>query len=178
MTTKPQKKITIKTEILKSISGEDLADLCNITEEAIKAGGGFGWLKTPPREVLNKYWKGLVVVQNRILIVGRLNEAIAGTLQLALQPTNNEAQKKTCSLTTFFLAPWARGHGITPELIKFAENLAKKKNFNVITLDVRETQIRAIEIYEKNGYIKFGVNPFYATVSKKFVKGYYYFKQL
>ena len=66
MITKPQKKITIKTEILKSISGEDLADLCNITEEAIKAGGGFGWLKTPPREVLNKYWKGLVVVQKRI----------------------------------------------------------------------------------------------------------------
>ena len=94
MTTKPQKKITIKTEILKSISGEDLADLCNITEEAIKAGGGFGWLKTPPREILNKYWKGLVVVQNRVLIVGRLNEAIAGKLQLALQPTNNEAQKK------------------------------------------------------------------------------------
>ena len=80
MTTKPQKKITIKTEILKSIIGEDLDDLCNITEEAIKAGGGFGWLKAPPREVLNKYWKGLVVVQNRILIVGRLNEAIAGTL--------------------------------------------------------------------------------------------------
>ena len=60
MITKPQKKITIKTEILKSISGEDLADLCNITEEAIKAGGGFGWLKVPPREVLNKYWMGLL----------------------------------------------------------------------------------------------------------------------
>ena len=100
MTTKPQKKITIKTEILKSISGEDLADLCNITEEAIKAGGGFGWLKTPPREVLNKYWKGLVVVQNRVLIVGRLNEAIAGTLQLALQPTNNEAQKKIINISS------------------------------------------------------------------------------
>ena len=94
MTTKPQKKISIKTEILKLISKEDLADLCNITEEAIKAGGGFGWLKVPSREILNKYWNGLVVVQNRILIVGRLNEAIAGTLQLALQPNNNEAQKK------------------------------------------------------------------------------------
>ena len=33
MTKKLQKKIAIKTEILKSISGEDLADLCNITEE-------------------------------------------------------------------------------------------------------------------------------------------------
>ena len=64
MTTKPQKKITIKTEILKFISKEDLADLCNITEEAIKAGGGFGWLKVPSREILNKYWNGLVPNRN------------------------------------------------------------------------------------------------------------------
>ena len=56
--------------------------------------------------------------------------------------------------------------------------LSEKKSFNVITLDVRETQKRAIEIYEQNGFIKFGENPFYATVSKKFVKGYYYYKQL
>ena len=65
---------------------------------------------------------------------------------------------------------------LTPELIKFAEKLAKNKGYNVITLDVRETQ-RAIEIYEQNGFIKFGENPFYAMVSKKFVKHYYY-KQL
>ena len=58
MITNPQKKITIKTEILKSISGEDLADLCNITEQAIGAGGGFGWLKSPPRDNLNKFWRG------------------------------------------------------------------------------------------------------------------------
>ena len=45
-------------------------------------------------------------------------------------------------------------------------------------MDVRETQKRAIEIYEQNGFIKFGENPFYAMVSKKFVKGYYYYKQL
>ena len=81
-------------------------------------------------------------------------------------------------INNIFLAPWARGYGITPELIKFAENLAKNKGYNVITLDVRETQKRAIEIYEQNGFIKFGENPFYATVSKKFVKGYYYYKQL
>ena len=87
-----KEKINIKTEILTSITSIDLADLCNITEQAIKAGGGFGWLNVPPREVLNKYWQGVVVVQNRTLIVGRLNNAIAGTLQLCLQSPNNEAQ--------------------------------------------------------------------------------------
>ena len=33
----------IQVDIPKSINDIDLADLCNITEQAINAGGGFGW---------------------------------------------------------------------------------------------------------------------------------------
>ena len=40
-----KEKINIKVETLQSVSDVDLADLCNITEHAIRAGGGFGWLK-------------------------------------------------------------------------------------------------------------------------------------
>ena len=39
--------------------------------QAIVVGGGFGWLKPPPRKILNKYWNGIVLIQNRKLIVGR-----------------------------------------------------------------------------------------------------------
>ena len=155
----------IKIESIQKLKFGDLDDLCDATESAITEGGGFGWIEVPSRKVLE-------------LIIGRLDNVVAGSCQLIKPSKNNEAQKNSCSLTTFFLAPWARGYGITPELIKFAENLAKNKGYNVITLDVRETQKRAIEIYEQNGFIKFGENPFYATVSKKFVKGYYYHKQL
>ena len=45
----------IKVENPKKIDDTDLADLCNITEQAINAGGGFGWIKVPPREILIKY---------------------------------------------------------------------------------------------------------------------------
>ena len=178
MTTKPQKKITIKTEILKSVSEEDLADLCNITEEAIKAGGGFGWIKVPPREVLNKYWKGLVVVQNRILIVGRLNEAIAGTLQLALQPTNNEAQKKIINVSSHFVAPWARGFGLAKLMIDRSEDIGIENGANCVQLDVRETQKAAIKLFESKGYQRWGINPNYATVNGTNIKGFYYYKTL
>ena len=172
----PPAKIRIES-ILKLKYG-DLDDLCDATEAAIIEGGGFGWINVPSRKVLENYWRGVLTIPERELIIGRLDNVVAGSCQLITPSKNNEAQKNTCSLTTFFLAPWARGHGITPQLIKFAESSAKKKSFNVITLDVRETQKRAIEIYEQNGFIKFGENPFYATVSKKFVKGYYYYKQL
>ena len=81
MIAEPQKKISIRVEALSFLSNIDLADLCNITEQAVKAGGGFGWLSVPPRNILNKYWKGVILIQNRKLIVGRVNKAIAGTLQ-------------------------------------------------------------------------------------------------
>ena len=59
MKSEPKRKINIQIELLTSINNLDLADLCNITEEAIKAGGGFGWLKPPPRDILKKYFKGI-----------------------------------------------------------------------------------------------------------------------
>ena len=98
-----KEKINIKVETLQSVSDVDLADLCNITEHAIRAGGGFGWLKVPTRDVLKKYWNGLVVVQNRILVVGRLNDAIAGALQLGLQSPNNEAQKNIAQINRYLI---------------------------------------------------------------------------
>ena len=46
-------------------------------------GGGFGWLKPPPRQVLENYWKGVLLVPERRLVVGRLDGIIAGSAQLA-----------------------------------------------------------------------------------------------
>ena len=88
-----KESMNIAVESLKKISETDLADLCNITEQAIKAGGGFGWLTIPQIETLKKYWNGLVLINSNILIVGRLNGTIAGALQISFNPPNNEAQK-------------------------------------------------------------------------------------
>ena len=49
------KTLKIQIDTPKSINDTDLADLCNITEQAINAGGGFGWLRVPPRKILIKY---------------------------------------------------------------------------------------------------------------------------
>ena len=178
MTANLKEKITIKAEILKSISDIDLADLCNITEQAIKAGGGFGWLKTPPRETLNKYWKGLVVVQNRILIVGRLNNAIAGTLQLGLQAPNNEAQKNINNITSHFVAPWARGYGLAKNMIHHTELVAKQNGGTCVQLYIRETQEAAIQLFKSKGYKQWGENPNYAFVEGNTIKGLYFYKNI
>ena len=168
----------INIDIPKSVNKTDLADLCNVTEQAIKAGGGFGWLNVPPRDVLKKYWKGAVLVPNRKLIVGRLNSVIAGSLQLVFCPANNEAQHKITNIISHFVAPWARGFGLAKAMIDVAEQKAVEFGANCVQLDVRETQEAAIKLFELKGYKRWGINPYYATVEGKNLKGYYFYKKI
>ena len=178
MNPEPQKKITFKVELLAKINSVDLADLCNITEQAINAGGGFGWVSVPPRRVLNNYWKGVVIIENRKLIVGRLNDAIAGTLQLIFQPHNNEAQKNIINISSHFVAPWARGHGLAKAMIDKAEQVGLENGAKFVQLDVRETQEAAIQLFKSKGYKQWGTNPNYAQVGGKEIKGLYFYKRI
>ena len=112
-----KENITIAVDNLAKISNTDEADLCSITEQAIRAGGGFGWLTIPPIETLKNYWNGIVLIKTNILIVGRLNGTIAGALQISFNPPNNEAQKNIAKIQSQFVAPWARGYGLAKSMI-------------------------------------------------------------
>jgi hypothetical protein len=112
MKTELQKKINISVDLLSSINKVDLADICNITEQAIKAGGGFGWLRVPTRDILTDYWTKRTNDKDSKLIVGRLNGVIAGTLQLAYEAPNIESRKNIARIRRQFVAPWARGYGL------------------------------------------------------------------
>jgi len=70
---------TTVVERLTEFHGNDLADLCDAAETAIIGGGGFGWLKPPRRDVMEAYWKGVLLVPERQLFVGRLDGGPAGT---------------------------------------------------------------------------------------------------
>ena len=168
----------VRIERLAQYSGTDLDDLCEATEAAIVEGGGFGWLKPPPRHILENYWKGVLLVPERRLVVGRLDGIIAGSAQLSRAPRNNEAQAMAGTLSAAFVAPWARGHGIGRRIVAEIEQLAKELGLRVLNLDLRDTQRAAIGLYESMGYQRWGTHPFYAFVEDRFVPGHYYFKRL
>ena len=147
-----KKKFNVKAELCKSLNKVDLQELCDATEEAISAGGGFGWISPPALRTLQNYWKGVLLIPERTLIVGRLDSVVAGSVQLIKPTKNNEAQAHSCVLSTFFFAPWARGFGLAKAVFEKAEEKAKKDGFKVITLEVRETQHRAIQLYERSSY--------------------------
>lgn len=169
---------SIAVERLKELVGADLHDLCDAAEAAILDGGGFGWVKAPPRHVFESYWRGVLLVPERVLMVGRLDGVVAGAAQLMRPPRNNEAQAHAAILTGAFVAPWARGHGLARALTQAVEDAARAAGFKVLNLDVRATQAAAIALYEAMGFDRWGTHPCYALVDGQYVAGHFYAKQL
>jgi ribosomal protein S18 acetylase RimI-like enzyme len=170
--------VSVAVEKLDGFSGTDLADLCEATEAAIEEGGGFGWVKKPPRETLEKYWRGFLLVPGRTLFVARLDGVVAGSAQLIRPPRNNEAQAFSAQMMSAFVAPWARGHGLARGLLAAVEQAARHAGVAILNLDIRDTQKAAIRLYESAGYTRWGTHPAYARVAGRIVPGHYYFKRL
>ena len=74
---------------------DDEADVHALAEAATAAildGGGFGWVNPPKAGVLEQYFRGVLLVPERELIVGRMDGIIYGAAQLLRPSRNNEAQ--------------------------------------------------------------------------------------
>ena len=121
---KDKKTYNVKAEICKGLNKVDLQELCDATEEAIIDGGGFGWISPPSLKTLENYWKGVLLIPERVLIIGKLDNVLAGSVQLIKPTKNNEAQSHSCTLSTFFFAPWARGFGLAKAVFKNKKYIA------------------------------------------------------
>ena len=163
---------------ITSLTDRELEQLCEATDDAIQDGNGFGWLKPPARRVLESYWRGVTLVPERELYIARLDGNIVGSAQLLKPPQNNEAGRHVATLTTFFIAPWARGHGLARGLLQAVEDSARVQGFDMLGLDVRSTQTAAIALYESAGFKRWGIKPGYARVGNTYVDGHFYSKWL
>ena len=162
--------------VLEALTAADLNDLCDATDAAIEQGGGFGWVSVPERAGLERYWQGVVTAPTRLLFVARLDQVICGSAQLILPPNNNEAQGHAVQLTTNFVAPWARGHGLARMMIETVEAQARKDGYALINLDVRKTMDNAIKLYESMGYVQFGEHPYSVRANEETIRSVYYYK--
>jgi len=165
-------------ERLEEFTDADLHALCEATDAAIIDGGGFGWLNPPGRRALETYFRGVLLVPERELLVARLNGDIVGSAILARPPRNNEAQAFAATLMHSYIAPYARGHGLARMLTIAVEDRARELGYHVLNLDVRETQGAAINMYEGLGYTRWGEHPEYALVRGRSIRGYFYYKRL
>jgi RimJ/RimL family protein N-acetyltransferase len=169
---------SLAVERVEDLSEADLADLCEATDAAIIAGGGFGWVEPQGREVLARHFRGVLLVPERELFLARLDGVVVGSAQLLRPPRNNEAQAFAATLAHVYLAPYARGHGLARLLVQRVEERAAALGHRVLNLDVRATQQDAIALFESLGYIRWGTHPAYARVRGQTVPGHYYYKLL
>ena len=172
-TTKPE---AIVEHVTEHLGEADLNDLCDSTDSAIEGGGGFGWVELPARDVLERYWQGVITAPTRELFIARLDGVICGTTQIILPASNNDAQSHIVHLTTNFVAPWARGHGLAKRLLEEVEAWCVEQGYSVINLDVRETMDAAIQLYESLGYVQFGAHPYSVKAGGQIIKSRYYYK--
>jgi L-amino acid N-acyltransferase YncA len=165
-------------EWLEEFRGNDLDELCNATEEAITDGNGFGWLKPPQRQVLENFWRGVLLVPQRRLVVSRLEGSIVGSAQFVTPAANNEAGAFSVEMTTFFIAPWARGHNLGAGMMSVMIDQARAEGFKTFEFNVRATQAAGIRLAEQMKFQLWATKEKYALVDGEFVAGNYYIKDL
>ena len=165
-------------ERVASLSDDDMQALCEATNAAILDGGGFGWVVSPGRRTLEQYFHGILLVPERALFVGRLDGTIVGATQLLRPARNNEAQAMSATLMHSYIAPYARGHGLARLMTEAVEDCARALGYQVLNLDVRETQTAAIKLYQGLGYLHWGIHPHYARIHGEIVGGYFFTKRL
>ena len=168
----------LSVEKLATLDDDDLNALCEATDAAIIDGGGFGWVNPPGRQALERYFRGVMLVPERELVVGRVDGVIVGSAQLVRPARNNEAQAFAATIMHAFVAPYARGNGLARLMMLRCEEAARALGYLVINLDVRETQEAAIALYDQLGYQRWGLHPAYARVGGRTVGGIFYYKQL
>jgi RimJ/RimL family protein N-acetyltransferase len=169
---------SMAVEIATTLDPHDLEELCEATNAAIIEGGGFGWVQSQDRAVLARHFRGVLLVPDRTLFLARLDGVVVGSAQLVRPPRNNEAQAFAAQLTHAYIAPYARGFGLARRIVARVEEHAAAMGFRVLNLDVRETQARAIALFESLGYVRWGTHPAYARVDGRTVAGHHYYKLL
>ena len=168
----------LQVERASELDDDDMQALCEAADAAIIEGGGFGWVKSPGRLALQSYFRGVLLVPERELFTARLDGTIVGSAQLVRPPRNNEAQAFAATIMHSFVAPYARGHGLARLMTRRMEDGARALGYQVLNLDVRETQEAAIRLYESLGYHRWGEHPAYARVGGRTIRGVFFTKLL
>lgn len=99
-------------------------------------------------------FRRLVVSPSAVLIVAAFDAAIAGYALVLFR-----ARSRIARLYSLAVAPDFRGLG--RDLLEKAEASAAARGCHALRLEVREDNRRAINLYERSGYHRFGERPDY-----------------
>jgi ribosomal protein S18 acetylase RimI-like enzyme len=180
---KKQTRVATKVERVTEFKNTDINDICDAAESTVLDNSmsfSVGSNRSDPliRERLEAYWKGVLLVPERQLIVGRVDGTISSSIQLVKPSPSNQTSNFCGYIEQHFVAPWARGHGLAKELLTVAEKEAKNCGLTVLQLKVRANLDAAIKLYESCGYKRWGTLDKYEMIGGQMMAGHFYYKDI
>ncbi|CAM3934930.1 GCN5 family acetyltransferase [Bacillus luti] len=136
----------------------NIEELTKLLKTVVDDGASIGFLPPMEREEATKYWQS-VLVPEVILYVAKINNEVAGSVQLHLVTKPNGSHRaEICKLMTH---PNFRRNGIGRLLMQEAEKRAKLEKRSLIVLDTREGD-PSNRLYKSLNYQEAGKIPEYA----------------
>lgn len=178
----PEVGKAIKVFKAKTLNDMDMHDLCDATVDTMNETSGFNvgsqQIISEERSRIQSYWEGVLMVPERILFLGRFEGIVAGSIQLLTPSPSNQISPFAASIDNFFVAPWARGNGLSELLLQEAEKEAAMLGISVLKISVRQTRKAAIKVIEKRNYTQWGLLPKYELDKGEIVPGLFYYKEI
>ncbi|MFC0044496.1 GNAT family N-acetyltransferase [Metabacillus iocasae] len=147
----------VKVEQIQSIE-EHIDELSELLIQVVEAGASIGFLPGLQLADAYDYWRS-VGRSDVLLFVAKINNQIAGTVQLHLCTKQNGSHR--VEIAKLMTHPNYRRNGIGRYLMKKAEERAQYEGKTLIVLDTREGDPSNL-LYSSIGYCQAGKIPNYA----------------
>ena len=144
----------------------ELDMLAEVLRAVVHGGAGVSFFTPFSAAEARGFWVGKVLPAMRAgarrVLVARVNERIAGTVQLSLEMPPNQSHR--AEVLKLLVHPDARRRGIARALMIALEGLARTEGRTLLTLDT-VTSSTAEGLYTSLGYLTAGVIPRYARAA-------------
>lgn len=167
----------IELEQITSLDDEDdLHAICEALEAAILSGYHCRWVKAPPRNLLESYLKGALLVPEKMLFTGRIDGHIVSLCEVETPPREEQSPFIAAYINIFAIAPYALHVGIGKRLLTKIEQTITQLPFPIINIRMDETQKKLFQFFSENGYHHWATHPYYRRVNGQIVRGYFLYK--
>ncbi|TDL83428.1 GNAT family N-acetyltransferase [Peribacillus frigoritolerans] len=152
-------KLSYEVEIaqLKTVE-ESINQLSDLLMKTVAAGASIGFLPPMNLSQAKEYWER-VLEPSVILLIAKVNQEIAGSVQLHLCTKQNGRHR--AEIAKLITHPDFRRKGIARLLMQKAEERAKQEKRSLLVLDTREGDV-SNQLYLSLGYIECGRIPYFA----------------
>jgi ribosomal protein S18 acetylase RimI-like enzyme len=136
--------------------------LAEILHACVHGGASVGFVLPFSLQQARAFWGGIgesLAAGQRLLVVGRLDRRIVGTVQLGFAPQDNGRHR--AEIAKLLVHPNARRQGIAASLMREAEAVARQRGLRLLVLDTA-TGREAEPLYRGLGFALTGVVPSYA----------------